>query len=449
MEREHRGRSLSRYQHGLGALLSGGGENAEGPQFDLASTTNGGNDWRLVHIRVPNLDPRSVTLTGQGKIDFVDPVHGWINLPVVSSAAFRSGVLLMTENGGKTWQWASGGSGAGGGTVYFVTTTDGWVAGGPDDTKLYATRDGAKSWQEVRLKVPPEVPQGDNPTYDIPIFPDHKHGFLLVTYYSSVGAEAVLVLYSSDDGGRGWKADRVLPKRGDLSGGQKVPSTVADSVLLAAPNSSNGTLPLTADPPGAKASTTVAHISSRGFAVFQLSFTGRSRGWASTSEGLLSTGDGGVTWTDVTPGVRPSGSKRPAGLGDRGSGAQRTQEAAGRVPAAGVPAGSQPDRRVGFDKCAVPTEGQMLNWWPGSPYFDVGIYVGGASLGCSNSGLIPQWVTDVKGYGWGMIPVWSGPQAPCACDHNKPVPSMATLKSLGTTGTAPTTKASSIVMGAS
>lgn len=76
--------------------------------------------------------------------------------------------------------------------------------------------------------------------------------------------------------------------------------------------------------------------------------------------------------------------------------------------------------RLGFDRCAAPTTANMHTWWASSPFFDVGIYLGGASLGCKNPNLIKTWVSTVQGYGWGLIPLWSGPQAPCACDPNLP-----------------------------
>ncbi len=282
------------------ALLSGGDENSDEPEFDLASTTNGGKDWLTMPVKIPDLDPKSVTLDGNGTIYFVDADHGWMNLAAVSSAAFRSSSMLMTTDGGKTWAWTPGGSGAGAGSLYFTTAMDGWVAGGPDDQHLYVTHDAAKSWHEVILKTPPEVPPSDNPAFDVPIFTDPKHGSLTVTYVSTTDGQDVVILFSCDDGGYLWKVDRVVQATGP-SGGQKAPATVAKSVLIIAPSSSRGTISLTTVPQGSKASTTVAHVSKQAFAIFQLSFSDPSHGWASTSQGLFATEDGGATWKSVTP----------------------------------------------------------------------------------------------------------------------------------------------------
>jgi len=59
----------------------------------------------------------------------------------------------------------------------------------------------------------------------------------------------------------------------------------------------------------------------------------------------------------------------------------------------------------------------MKAWWASSPYYDVGIYALGSPSGPVNPKLNSTWVDKVVGYGWGIIPIWSGLQAPCAC-HN-------------------------------
>jgi hypothetical protein len=71
----------------------------------------------------------------------------------------------------------------------------------------------------------------------------------------------------------------------------------------------------------------------------------------------------------------------------------------------------------------------MQTWWnaslpgqPPSPFFDIGVYIGGASLSCSNPNLESGWVTTVQSQGWGLIPLWVGPQAPCACWPKYPPP---------------------------
>src|SRR5262245_52999217 len=71
-------------------------------------------------------------------------------------------------------------------------------------------------------------------------------------------------------------------------------------------------------------------------------------------------------------------------------------------------------QHLAFDTCEAPTLDAMRAWRNSSPYGSVAIYIGGEMRGCSNSVLdSPAWVTSVLQDGWGIIPVWVGPQAPC------------------------------------
>jgi photosystem II stability/assembly factor-like uncharacterized protein len=280
-------------------LLIGEDAGADEPRFDLASTANAGTNWSISRVKIPHLNPESTTLTGGSHIDFVDSLHGWMNLPVVSGAAFRLGILLATADGGKSWDWVPESPGVSG-IIRFISPNDGWLAGGPGDEHLYVTHDGSKSWQESSLKAPPETGKAIHPLYDSPIFADSKNGFLPVTYSGPEGAGLSLVLFSTHDGGNTWKLDRVLPRLPEIYGGMPFPSAVADSVLLTVYGTGRVRPRLTAVPPDGKADTKSAQIP-YGSSVLQLSFVGRGRGWALADSRLLSTTDTGDTWTDVTP----------------------------------------------------------------------------------------------------------------------------------------------------
>lgn len=69
-----------------------------------------------------------------------------------------------------------------------------------------------------------------------------------------------------------------------------------------------------------------------------------------------------------------------------------------------------------FDVCHLPSIDTMKAWWNSSPYSVVNIYMGGISFasGCNYSGLNRDWIKNVQNIGWGYIPTWVGPQAPCS-----------------------------------
>ena len=64
----------------------------------------------------------------------------------------------------------------------------------------------------------------------------------------------------------------------------------------------------------------------------------------------------------------------------------------------------------GFDTCAAPSSATMDAWWPGTPFFNVGIYFGGANRGCSQPNLTKAWIAHQQATGWGLLPIWFGPQ---------------------------------------
>jgi Rv2525c-like, glycoside hydrolase-like domain len=68
---------------------------------------------------------------------------------------------------------------------------------------------------------------------------------------------------------------------------------------------------------------------------------------------------------------------------------------------------------AGFDACDAPSTGAM-NAWLQSPYRFVGVYIGGSNRGCRQPNLNADWVSQVHGMGWGLIPTYVGLQAPCA-----------------------------------
>ena len=67
-----------------------------------------------------------------------------------------------------------------------------------------------------------------------------------------------------------------------------------------------------------------------------------------------------------------------------------------------------------FDQCMAPSQQAMDAWLTSSPYWAVGIYISGASRGCtSQPNLTPTWVSTQLAHGWRLLPITLGPQASC------------------------------------
>jgi len=74
------------------------------------------------------------------------------------------------------------------------------------------------------------------------------------------------------------------------------------------------------------------------------------------------------------------------------------------------------DMHQGFDRACAPGAGTMSNWWTSSPYWYVGIYIGGSNKSCTNdSNLTSSWISDVNSNGmeWSFVPFYVGLQSQC------------------------------------
>jgi hypothetical protein len=73
----------------------------------------------------------------------------------------------------------------------------------------------------------------------------------------------------------------------------------------------------------------------------------------------------------------------------------------------------------GLDSCAAPSLSQMTAFWKNTPNSMWGVYVGGVDRSCAQPNLTASWVTSVTKQGWHLLPLWVGPQNPCASgfDH--------------------------------
>jgi hypothetical protein len=66
---------------------------------------------------------------------------------------------------------------------------------------------------------------------------------------------------------------------------------------------------------------------------------------------------------------------------------------------------------MGFDACTAPSLAVMQAWRHAFTY--AGIYIGGVEAGCGYGNLSAAWIRSVTALGWGLIPAYVGPQAPC------------------------------------
>ena len=322
--------------------------------YELASTINAGASWSMSRIKVSDPDPES-GFSDHGWLNFADPLHGWIILKVNRSTAVSFGVLIRTEDGGKTWTQLDEPPIAG--RFHFTTATTGWMAGGPDHA-LYVTRDGGKSWQIGTLPDPKQIGEIYSTDYDLPTFENDSHGALPVRY--DVGAmggkqASTVVLFVTTDAGKSWSLGKTLAGLPQNYGtGMPYPSAVVSNGTLRAGflNAEKQFCLQTLGLNGSSEKRTCKFIP-RFSALEELSFVDLNQGWALANGGLLSTSDGGVSWQEITPvAAQPAQTPHHSAVQPRSS-PETVSSPVGSaltLPSPDLVLGGHTSARLGFDK---------------------------------------------------------------------------------------------------
>jgi len=380
----------------------------------LMATTDGGATWSTVS-RLPILSS-SGEVTGEGSLKFSDRLHGWVDIGTA-----RSGVLFATSDGGRTWQIARSQPGIGSDMVS-PTAKDLWMAGGRD-YKLFATHDGANTFQEVSMPLPAGIDPAAYPVHGLPVFTSSLNGYEPVTYVNG-DEKSAEVLFATTDGGHTWKADRVVTNLDPSTAERNSPSAIVGSTWLFsfAPEGSQSTLLRIS--PFENKTATADNGGHDGLNGCDLSFLTPDEGWMNCAGRLTSTMDGGATWTGITPRIR-SGSLNDALTTDPvtplpAPRRMKTNPLQLAAPNTVSTAAKVIDQHLGFDSTDVLSAVNMGIWWKSSPYFDVGFYLPNSpnrhndpTLAANKGQGGVQWVSAVKGQGWGLFPIWYGLQAPC------------------------------------
>jgi photosystem II stability/assembly factor-like uncharacterized protein len=175
-------------------------------------------------------------------------------------------------------------------TVYFANSERGWVGG--DRGFLAWTSDGGKTWVRQILQTKENV----NDVY----FRSSERGYALA------GAD----VFSSEDGGRIWRKEKVL--RADEFGKGKT----SELLSIRFPNKNNGWIVGLISDGDAFVESLVLHSSDGGTTwrrvrvptkdqLIHLDFTNEENGWIVGANGtILNTDDGGETWREQTSGIK-------------------------------------------------------------------------------------------------------------------------------------------------
>jgi hypothetical protein len=413
------------------------GSDGEGASIMVASTRNGGKTWQNAQVALDSI-AQGRRVGGVASVYFADIQQGWLILRLTSSSNFSLGAALHTVDGGLTWTALPTPPAAG--NIVFVTSQNGWMVGGPAQDQLWSTRNGGVTWQSVTIPAP-EGCTGSRPAYSLPFFTGKSDGRLTATTVNPDGN--CVIDYGTADGGQSWQTQRVSRNSAALRVVVAHTETQTSHVYATGSNvfieqdkvSRQGVIPIDLGPNG-----NITHAE----------FIDATTGWLGYSSGtcqlskencsqrsdLLTTVDGGITYTKITPYAtvtrQPStGAFSP--LPHNSYAAMQLEENGQAEAIPEIAAGTVISQNAGLDIACAPSQAQMQTWWTSSPYYDIGIYLGGCDVYCVSpngqntcatnwaasssktvdTNLTPAWAISVTNMGWGILPLWVGPQAPC------------------------------------
>ncbi|HEX6770960.1 MAG TPA: hypothetical protein VF126_02970 [Acidobacteriaceae bacterium] len=262
-------------------------ENAK-PIYALAHTEDSGKNWTAIPISFPSL-PKWIedTFAGPIGIDFQDSNHGWMQVSFMGMS--KQCRLLATDDGGRTWKWVD--SAPFSGPFAFTSRDDGWQFS-EWDNELYATHDGARTWNKVQLPQPPGIGTNVRPIPEMPQFQSESKGYLVVTFVGAFSVPPVIVVYSTDSGGKDWHLFKTITVSRDTA------FALVDSTSIFVTPSEPEAL-TTQQVSLTDRSPLKLAPSLRG--VSELSFVDKRTGWAKTLNAVCATSDGGITWKKITP----------------------------------------------------------------------------------------------------------------------------------------------------
>ena len=271
-----------------------GSKTACADHFVVYGTDNGGAGWKQLSSTGVSSLPEDTRVSGgwNTQIQFVDTMHGWIQITSAPGLGTTAGPLYRTSDGGRTWSlltkapaWSDGDC-RGLGLPHFTSATTGWMqdrcAGALSTANLLVTRDAGLTWSNFVLLKPgceaSDFPNGCN-VAPLPTFLDPMNG-----WWSDNSS-----LLITRDGGMTWTA-RSLPHGAKYTCG-----------YLGALGRSGGEVHL-APPPGPQ--------TCQSLSVDAVSFVSPTEGFLAatqytgaaipTTSLVEHTTDGGKTWTVVS-----------------------------------------------------------------------------------------------------------------------------------------------------
>jgi photosystem II stability/assembly factor-like uncharacterized protein len=263
------------------------------PTEVIYRTSDGGTRWQATPLWLSAqryYDTGFVDWT-DAELAFTDPLHGWIELPRATNTSYSEAVHYRTADGGRSWTRVRAPVA---GPITFTTPTRGWTSGGVGpDLRLYVTGDGGQSWQQQTWAGEPASPDAGPGIFG------PQHGILVIDAPNTGQTAATLTFYAPAGTDPSWQSVARLPSQ--LAASAVAVLGAFDWMVIANPH-------LFATTDAGRHWTRV--LTGPRIDGFSLVMADARHGWIlqsaacdsfDCSDRLLTTTDGGRTWTPLNP----------------------------------------------------------------------------------------------------------------------------------------------------
>ena len=281
-------------------------------------TADGGVNWQASQ---PLPLPETLEFFLPSQMGFSDAANGWLMVHLGAGMSHDYVALYKTADSGQTWQSVVDPSQDGviknslpmtcsKNGVIFQDAMTGWVSGGCNGVLpglfLYETTDGGITWLPVALPSPPTAPNllMDDQNVCDTHQPDFHSGLTSLQVSCRLGNGASQTwLYTSTDSGQNWQVN-ILP-----AAFGSVDFVPGGPVWLLGSDSAQTDLPgdlFRSEDGGVTWHTLMSDLNWQG----ELMFLDRQNGFGIVTAGesprLIKTNDGGQTWVEVNPLLKPN-----------------------------------------------------------------------------------------------------------------------------------------------
>ena len=91
------------------------------------------------------------------------------------------------------------------------------------------------------------------------------------------------------------------------------------------------------------------------------------------------------------------------------------------------------DTHQGVDRCADQAHQKVQDLWNGTPFYNYGLYIGGAESAAVHCTSTVAFSNFVQSVGFGIIPIWDDLQAPCTGNSKRMSSTASTARNQGIT----------------